>query len=96
MPRGEKSKYTDKQKRQAAHIEESYEERGSERKKSPGDRLGHGEQRVRGREKVRLGQSQAPIQAIATSAQISVSSDGVAERAHSLRHTFAGICTGLT
>src|SRR5437660_423010 len=28
MPRGEKSKYTDKQKRQAEHIEEGYEERG--------------------------------------------------------------------
>ncbi len=28
MPRGDKSKYTDKQKRQAEHIEESYEQRG--------------------------------------------------------------------
>ena len=28
MPRGDKSKYTPKQKRQAEHIEESYEERG--------------------------------------------------------------------
>ncbi|MER3428283.1 MAG: plasmid stabilization protein [Pyrinomonas sp.] len=28
MPRGDKSKYTDKQKRQAEHIEESYERRG--------------------------------------------------------------------
>jgi hypothetical protein len=28
MPRGEKSKYTDKQKRQAEHIEEGYEARG--------------------------------------------------------------------
>jgi len=28
MPRGEKSKYTDKQKRQAEHIEEGYRERG--------------------------------------------------------------------
>lgn len=28
MPRGEKSKYTDKQQRKAEHIEESYEERG--------------------------------------------------------------------
>ncbi|MES2438391.1 MAG: hypothetical protein V4584_04975 [Verrucomicrobiota bacterium] len=28
MPQGDKSRYTDKQKRQAAHIEESYEERG--------------------------------------------------------------------
>src|SRR5579871_2251884 len=28
MPRGDKSKYTDKQKRQAEHIEDSYESRG--------------------------------------------------------------------
>ena len=28
MPRGDKSKYTDKQIRQADHIEESYRERG--------------------------------------------------------------------
>ncbi len=28
MPRGDKSKYTDKQKRQAEHIEEGYIERG--------------------------------------------------------------------
>jgi plasmid stabilization system protein ParE len=28
MPRGDKSAYTDKQKRKAAHIEESYEDRG--------------------------------------------------------------------
>jgi hypothetical protein len=28
MPRGDKSSYTDKQKRMAAHIEEGYEERG--------------------------------------------------------------------
>ncbi len=28
MPRGDKSKYTEKQKRQAEHIEEGYESRG--------------------------------------------------------------------
>lgn len=28
MPRGDKSKYTEKQKRQAEHIEEGYEKRG--------------------------------------------------------------------
>ena len=28
MPQGDKSKYTDKQKRQAAHIEEGYEQKG--------------------------------------------------------------------
>jgi plasmid stabilization system protein ParE len=29
MPRGEKSSYTDKQKRQAEHIEDGYEKRGT-------------------------------------------------------------------
>ena len=29
MPKGDKSKYSDKQKRKAEHIEESYEERGT-------------------------------------------------------------------
>src|SRR5205823_4084603 len=29
MPRGDKSKYSDKQKRKAEHIEESYESRGT-------------------------------------------------------------------
>ena len=28
MPKGDKDKYTDKQKRQAEHIEEGYKERG--------------------------------------------------------------------
>lgn len=28
MPRGDKSKYTDKQKRQAEHIEKGYKKRG--------------------------------------------------------------------
>ncbi|MBN9503588.1 MAG: plasmid stabilization protein [Armatimonadetes bacterium 55-13] len=34
MPRGDKSKYTDKQKRQAEHIEESYEDRGLSEKEA--------------------------------------------------------------
>ena len=32
MPRGDKSKYTGKQKRQAEHIEEGYEKRGKSHK----------------------------------------------------------------
>jgi len=32
MPQGDKSKYTDKQKRQAEHIEEGYEKRGASKK----------------------------------------------------------------
>ncbi len=34
MPRGDKSKYTDKQKRQAEHIEEGYEKRGTGKKEA--------------------------------------------------------------
>jgi plasmid stabilization system protein ParE len=34
MPRGDKSKYTDKQKRQAEHIEKGYEDRGVGKRES--------------------------------------------------------------
>lgn len=34
MARGDKSAYTEKQKRQAAHIEESYEKRGVSEEKA--------------------------------------------------------------
>jgi plasmid stabilization system protein ParE len=34
MPRGDKSSYTDKQKRQAEHIEEGYEKRGTSKKEA--------------------------------------------------------------
>ncbi len=34
MPRGSKDKYTDKQKRKAEHIEESYEKRGVSEKEA--------------------------------------------------------------
>jgi plasmid stabilization system protein ParE len=34
MPRGDKSAYTDKQKRKAEHIEESYENRGLSEKEA--------------------------------------------------------------
>lgn len=34
MPQGSKEKYTDKQKRKAEHIEESYKERGASEEKA--------------------------------------------------------------
>ena len=34
MPKGDKGSYTDKQKRKAEHIEESYEDRGVSRKEA--------------------------------------------------------------
>jgi len=34
MPKGSKEKYTDKQKRQAEHIEEGYEKRGVSKKEA--------------------------------------------------------------
>ena len=36
MPRGDKSSYTDKQKRQAEHIKEGYEQRGVPPRKPSG------------------------------------------------------------
>ena len=36
MPRGDKSSYTDKQKRQAEHIEQGYEKRGTSKKEAEG------------------------------------------------------------
>lgn len=36
MPRGDKSSYTDKQKRQAKHIEESYKKRGTSEDEAEG------------------------------------------------------------
>ena len=39
MPRGDKSKYTDKQKRQAEHIAEGYERHGTAHREAAG--LGH-------------------------------------------------------
>ena len=35
MPRGDKSSYTSKQKRQAKHIEEGYEQHGVPAKEAP-------------------------------------------------------------
>jgi len=40
MPIGDKSSYTDKQKRQAEHIEEGYEKRGVSEKRSRAPRVG--------------------------------------------------------
>lgn len=34
MPRGDKSSYSNKQKRKARHIEESYEQRGTPKKEA--------------------------------------------------------------
>jgi len=34
MPKGDKSKYSDKQKRKAEHIEEGYEKRGTSKKEA--------------------------------------------------------------
>ena len=34
MPQGDKSKYTDKQKRQAEHVEEGYEDKGVSKKEA--------------------------------------------------------------
>ncbi len=59
MPRGDKSSYTDKQKRQAEHIEESYEERGVSGGRGGAPRLGHRQQVFRRRQEERVGARQA-------------------------------------
>ena len=54
MPRGDKSTYTDKQKRKAEHIEEGYEKRGVSAQGSRAPRLGHRQQGDRRRQEERL------------------------------------------
>ena len=65
MPRGDKSSYTGKQKRQAEHIEEGYEKRGLSKKESErrawatvNDRTGGGKKSGSGRKKKKAGASQ--------------------------------------
>ena len=58
MPRGDKSKYTDKQEGKAEHIEESYEKRGVPKKEAEA-RVGDGQQgRWRRQEARRIGARQ--------------------------------------
>ena len=52
MPQGDKSAYTDKQKRKAEHIEEGYEKRGVSGKGSRAPRLGDGQQGRRRRQEI--------------------------------------------
>ena len=52
MPQGDKSAYTDKQKRKAEHIEEGYEKRGVSEDEAE-RRVRHAEARLRAAEKVR-------------------------------------------
>jgi plasmid stabilization system protein ParE len=64
MPRGDKSAYTDKQKRQAEHIEEGYEKRGLSKKESErrawatvNERTGGGKKSGSGRKKKKVATS---------------------------------------
>ncbi len=52
MPRGDKSKYSDKQKRKAEHIEEGYEKRGLDEKEAERRALGYCQQGIRRRQQV--------------------------------------------
>jgi hypothetical protein len=51
MPQGDKSSYTGKQKREASHIEKSYEKKGVKCENRESPRLGDGEQAGRRRQK---------------------------------------------
>ncbi len=55
MPRGDKSAYTDKQKRQAKHIEEGYAQKGVPRMRQSGA-PGLRKTSCRGAEKIGIGQ----------------------------------------
>ncbi len=57
MPRGEKSAYTDKQKRKAEHIEESYEIRGLSEKEADRRAWATGNKQDGGRKKGGSGKS---------------------------------------
>ena len=59
MPRGDKSKYTSKQRRQARKIEKGYEHRGVSKERSGAARLGDSEQDDRRRPPGRLRRGQA-------------------------------------
>ena len=64
MPRGDKSKYTDRQKRKAQHIEEGYEERGVVEGRSRAARVGHRQQGRRRRQQERIGTRRAGHQSL--------------------------------
>jgi len=70
MPRGDKGAYTDKQKRQAEHIEEGYEKRGASSKEAESrawatvnKESGGGRRAARGAARKRIG---APLRKAAT------------------------------
>ena len=58
MPRGDKSSYTGKQKRQAEHIEEGYEKRGVGKKEAGAAGLGNRQQGNGRRQEERVGPRQ--------------------------------------
>ena len=64
MPRGDKSAYTDKQKRKAEHIAEGLQGAGRRNQGSQVPRLGHGQQGKRRRQQVGLGPRQAGYQGV--------------------------------
>ncbi len=55
MPRGDKSSYTGKQKRNARHIEKGYEKSWCVKERSAATRPDDGEQAIRQRKEIRLG-----------------------------------------
>jgi len=59
MPRGDKSKYSDKQKRQAEHIEEGYEDRGVSAKEAKSRAWATGNKESGGGEKSGSGRGKA-------------------------------------
>jgi len=61
MPQGDKSSYTDKQKRQAANVEAGYEQRGASVKTAEARAWATREQTFRRRQHERLRQEESQI-----------------------------------
>jgi hypothetical protein len=89
MPRGSKEKYTDKQKRQAEHIEEGYRERGLSE--------GEAEQRAWATVNKVHGGGENPAAAVTASPRITSrcgAADGTSRRSASARPSICGHPTG--
>lgn len=68
MPRGDKSAYTDKQKRQAEHIEKDYEKKGVSRKEAEARAWATVNKTERGGKKSGSGRGKKPDSAARTAA----------------------------
>ena len=81
MPRGDKSSYTSKQKRQAEHIEEGYEKRGTPKKEAERRAWATVNKETGGGKKSGSGRKRAPTKR-ATGNRATAKSAGAKKTAH--------------